>query len=64
MKRGLSAGQITSLKAGNAMYFNRFADQRNNITANFATNGIGKIIVEDGEPRYGGNQGPSLKDMS
>jgi hypothetical protein len=46
------------------MYFNRFADQRNNITANFATNGIGKIIVEDGEPRYGGNQGPSLKDMS
>jgi len=64
MKRGLSAGQISSLKASNAMYFNRFADQRNNITANFATSGIGKIVIENGEPMYGGNTGPSLKDMS
>ena len=64
MKKGLSAGEIDSLKAADAMYFNRMADQRNNFVAQFATGGVAKIIMKKGERIYESAGGVSLKDVS
>jgi len=64
MKKGLSAGEIDSLKAADAMYFNRMADQRNNFVAQFATGGVAKIVIKKGERIYESAGGASLKDVS
>ena len=64
MKKAVSAGAIDSLKAFDAMYFSRMADQRNNFVAQFATGGVGKIVTKNGERMYDGGDGPSLKEVS
>jgi hypothetical protein len=64
MKKSVSAGVIDSLKAFDAMYFSRMADQLNNFVAQFATGGVGKIVTKNGERMYEGGDGPSLKDVS
>jgi hypothetical protein len=64
MKKAVSAGVIDSLKAFDAMYFSRMADQRNNFVAQFATGGVGKIVTKNGERMYEGGDGPSLKAVS
>lgn len=64
VKRGVSQGIISSLKAMDVMYFNRMADQRNNFVAQFATSGVGKIVSKDGELMYDGGDGPSLREVS
>ena len=64
VKRGVSKGIISSLKAMDVMYFNRMADQRNNFVAQFATSGVGRIVEKDGERMYAGGQGPSLRGVS
>ena len=64
VKRGVDAGLIDSLKAMDVMYFSRKADQRNNMTSQFVTNGVGKIVKKDGEFQYVGGDGPSMKDVS
>jgi hypothetical protein len=64
VKRGVEKGVIDSLKAMDVLYFSRMADQRNNFVAQFATSGVGKISLKDGERMYTGGAGPSLKDVS
>jgi len=64
VKRGVEEGIISSLKAMDVLYFSRMADQRNNFVAQFATSGVGKISLKDGERMYTGGDGPSLKDVS
>lgn len=64
VKRGVSKGVISSLKAMDVLYFGRMADQRNNFVAQFATSGVGKIVKKNGEFMYEGGEGPSLKDVS
>lgn len=64
VKRGVEKGVIDSLKAMDVLYFSRMADQRNNFVAQFATSGVGKISLKDGERMYTGGDGPSLKDVS
>jgi hypothetical protein len=64
VKKGVSKGIISSLKAYDVMYFNRMADQRNNFVAQFATNGVGELVNKNGEFMYDGSKGPSLKDVS
>jgi hypothetical protein len=64
VKRGVDAGLIDSIKAMDVLYFSRKADQRNNMTAQFVTNGVGKIAKINGEYQYVGGEGPSMKDVS
>lgn len=65
IKKGLSQGQIDSLKAMDVLYFSRMVDQLNNFVAEFATNGVGKITKNAaGERMYTAGDGPSLKDVA
>ena len=64
VKKGMDVGLIDSLKAMDVMYFNRKADQRNNFTAQFVTNGVGKIAKINGEFQYVGGQGPNMRDVA
>ena len=64
VKRGVEKKVISSLKAMDVMYFSRMVDQRNNFVSEFATNGVGKITMKNGERMYTGGTGPSLRDVS
>ena len=65
IKKGLSQGQIDSLKAMDVLYFSRMVDQLNNFVAEFSTNGVGKITKNAaGERMYTAGDGPSLKDVA
>lgn len=64
VKRGVEKKVVSSLKAMDVMYFSRMVDQRNNFVSEFATNGVGKITLKNGERMYTGGTGPSLRDVS
>lgn len=64
VKRGVDKGIIDSLKAFNVMYFSRMADQRNNFSAQALTNGVGDIQKVQGELKYVGRDGASMKKVA
>lgn len=65
MKKAVSAGQMQELKAMDALYFARKADQRHYFTAQFLTNSVSKITRNaKGELVYSAGDGPSMKDVA
>lgn len=65
MKKAVSAGQLTDLKAMNTLYFARKADQRHYFTAQALTNSVSKITRNaQGELVYSVGDGPSMKDVA
>lgn len=66
VSRGAKAGvkNFDSLKAQTIMYFSRLSDQRNNFTAQALTNGVGDIQEVQGELKYVGRDGASMKKVA